>query len=99
MSRSDDGTQMTIVTPTYFFRKEKQNKPSRNNSLTLFHIPEHTSGRHSMIDKVYLQRTNSDDNPWSVIENKVSLRPCSDIMLVFDNPGKTGIWQDQHGHT
>lgn len=61
MSRSDDGTQMTIVTPTCFLGRKKQNRPSRNNSLTLFHIPEHTSGRHSMIDKVYLQRTNSAD--------------------------------------
>lgn len=98
MSRSDDGTQMTIVTPTYLFRKEKQNKPSQSNVLMLSHVSEHASRRHRMIDKVYpepIQPINS----WSVIENKVSLRPCSDIMLVFDNPGKTGIWQDQHGHT
>lgn len=36
-----------------------------------------------MIDKVYLQRTNSDDKPWSVRENEVPLRTCSDIMLVL----------------
>lgn len=65
----------------------------------LFHIPEHTLGRHRMIDKVYLQRTNSDDKPWSVRENEVPLRTCSDIMLVFDNPEKMRIWQDQHDHT
>lgn len=68
MSRSDDGTQMTIVTPTYLFRKEKQNKPSQSNVLMLFHVPEHASRRYRMIDKVYPQRANSADN--SLVSNR-----------------------------